>query len=50
MNVTTTVLSISSMLSTAKAKRKPKDDKKVVRETRGQRSKDQTWEFHDAEC
>ena len=50
MTVASTVLSISSMLSSAKKKKKPKDDKEVVRTTKGQRSKDQTWNFHDNEC
>lgn len=50
MTVASTVLSISSMLSTAKRKKKPKDDKAVVKETKGQKAKDQKWEFHDSGC
>lgn len=50
MTVAGTVLSICSMLSSAKSKKKPKDDKEVVKETRGQRSKDQEWNFHDDKC
>ena len=50
MNVMSTVLSISSMLSTAKAKKRPKDNKSVVKETKGQRAKDQHWDFHDDKC
>ncbi|OMJ74548.1 hypothetical protein SteCoe_26509 [Stentor coeruleus] len=48
--VASTVLSIISMLASAKSKKKPKDDKEVVRTTKGQRSKDQSWEFHDETC
>jgi hypothetical protein len=50
MTVASTVLCISSMLSTSKFKKKPKDDKEVVKETKGQRAKDQKWEFHDSDC
>lgn len=50
MTVLSTVLSISSMLSTAKVKRRPKDNKKVVKDTVGQKAKAQSWDFHDTEC
>lgn len=36
------------MLASAEKKKKPKDDKQVVKDTKGQRAKDQTWDFHDA--
>lgn len=50
MSVASTLLSIISMLASAKRKKKPKNDKEVLRETRGQRAKDQTWEFEDDKC
>lgn len=50
MTVSSTVLSIISMLASAKKKKKPKNDKDVVKSTRGQRAKDQEWEFHDDAC
>ena len=50
MTVASTVLSINSMLSSATMKKRPRDDKDVVRETKGQRAKDQTWKFHDEKC
>jgi hypothetical protein len=38
------------MLASARMKKKPKDDKEVVKTTKGQKSKDQNWEFHDENC
>ena len=50
MTVASTVISISSMLASAESKKKPKDDKNVVKETKGQKAKDQEWVFHDDKC
>ena len=50
MTVSSTLLSIVSMLSSATRKKKPRNDKEVVRETAGQRAKDQGWEFEDEKC
>jgi hypothetical protein len=50
MTVGGVVVSIVSMLASAECKRKPKDDKSVVKETKGQRAKDQEWDFHDDKC
>ena len=50
MTVASTMLSIVSMLSSAKRKKKPKNDRDVVKETQGQRAKDQAWDFEDDKC
>ena len=43
-------LSIKSMLSTAKKKKRPKDNRDVVKESKGVSPKDISWNFHDEKC
>ncbi|CAG9335004.1 unnamed protein product [Blepharisma stoltei] len=50
MTVASTVLSIVSMLASAEKKKKPKNDKEMIRTTKGERAKDQEWIFEDDTC
>ena len=50
MTIDSTVRSIISMLCSAKRKKRPRDNNTTVRETKGQRAKDQHWTFHDDTC
>jgi len=50
MDVKSTCLSILSMLSSAKAKKRPPDNNSSVAMSQGQNSRQMTWEFHDDDC
>lgn len=49
-NVSSVVLSIISMLSSAKKKSLPKNNKNLIRQFRGRSSKEVLWEFEDETC
>mmetsp|Transcript_22420 Transcript_22420/g.35583 ORF Transcript_22420/g.35583 Transcript_22420/m.35583 type:complete len:485 (+) Transcript_22420:50-1504(+) len=50
MDIKSLCLSLLSMLSSAKLKRRPPDNDATVTRSLGQRAKDMTWYYHDEKC
>lgn len=50
MGVASTTRSIISMLSSAKKRKKPTNDKEIVRVSKGRSPKYIDWEFEDDKC